>query len=274
MINTLHYENAVGKIGMSFFIYCIFFKYCNEVSKMKFIPGFKNLYSVTEDGRVFSHIRNRFRKLFDDKKGYLTIRLQTENGTKSYRVHRLVALTYIPNPGNKETVNHKDANKLNNCVSNLEWMSHQENMAHAYSNNLIGHTKGKDHHFYGITPSYCKPVYCRQTGEKFESSSHAARNFRLDPSCVNKVLRGEKNHCRGYSFSFQKTKKESFVEIAETRKKVICKNNGKVFDGIKEAAKELHLDFSAVSKICRGLRSHTKGYSFEYYTEDIQCLIT
>lgn len=58
-------------------------------------------------------------------------------------VHRCVALAFISNPQNKRTVNHKDGNKLNNNVSNLEWATHSENLRHAYANHLRGTTLGK-----------------------------------------------------------------------------------------------------------------------------------
>jgi hypothetical protein len=54
----------------------------------------------------------------------------TKNGKKHYKVHRLVAKYFIPNINNLPVVNHKDRNPLNNCVTNLEWVSHQENVCH------------------------------------------------------------------------------------------------------------------------------------------------
>ena len=62
-------------------------------------------------------------------------------------MHRLVAQKYIPNPKNKLQVNHKDGNKTNNCVTNLEWVTNQENRNHAIKNNL---------HVYGDKCSYAK----------------------------------------------------------------------------------------------------------------------
>lgn len=64
-------------------------------------------------------------------------------------VHRLVALTWLPNPEAKATVNHKDGNKLNNCLDNLEWATSKEQMRHAYSTGLNVQKKGAAHHLSG-----------------------------------------------------------------------------------------------------------------------------
>lgn len=74
------------------------------------------------------------------KDGYLDVQLRTFNKKQKHvRLHRLVALHYIPNPENKPEVNHKDGNKLNNCALNLEWCTQQENISHAYSSGLSKH---------------------------------------------------------------------------------------------------------------------------------------
>ena len=91
---------------------------------MKEHPTHKG-YFVTEDGRVFSNKSGALRelKLRRKKKGYCTIVIKE----KEKLVHRLVAETYIPNPDNLPQVNHKDEDKSNNQVSNLEWCSNQYN---------------------------------------------------------------------------------------------------------------------------------------------------
>lgn len=99
------------------------------------VKGLENYFSVTPLGEVFSHRTKKFIK-FQECNGYFcfTTRL---NGRRSkaitLKVHRLVAGTFIPNPKNLPFVNHKDGNKLNNELSNLEWVTHKENVRHAVS---------------------------------------------------------------------------------------------------------------------------------------------
>lgn len=100
-------------------------------------------YIITKKGEVINkHNRHTVKPQLNGK-GYLRVSI----GKKLKFVHRLVAEKYIPNPENKMQVNHKDGNKLNNCVENLEWVTNQENRNHAMENNL---------HFCGDQCSYSK----------------------------------------------------------------------------------------------------------------------
>lgn len=113
---------------------------------MKTHPVYDHLI-IHEDGKVFSQKTNKFLKFQINKKGYATLctRLNGRNSKAILlRHHRLVAETYIENPDNKPFINHIDGNKLNNTVSNLEWVSSKENMIHAAENNLLNPQKGVD----------------------------------------------------------------------------------------------------------------------------------
>ncbi|MGJ0317685.1 HNH endonuclease [Aliarcobacter cryaerophilus] len=101
---------------------------------MKFIEGYENKYSITSDGKVWSHIRNKFLK-YDLRDKYYAVKLGKFG--KKMSIHRLVALAFIPNLENKPYINHKDGNKLNNNVSNLEWCTARENTYHAQATGLM-----------------------------------------------------------------------------------------------------------------------------------------
>lgn len=97
----------------------------------KMIPGYEGLYMVSSLGRVKSlnyHRTGVEKVLKPVDKRYLRVRLFSKDGTnKLFSVHRLVAMAFIPNPDNLPEVNHKDENKLNNCVDNLEWCTRKYN---------------------------------------------------------------------------------------------------------------------------------------------------
>ena len=93
------------------------------------IKGYEGLYEVSDKGRVRSIKFGKERILKPGRmtKGYLTVGLYKNGEQKMYLVHRLVAKTFIPNPDNLPEVNHKDEDKINNKVSNLEWCDRKYN---------------------------------------------------------------------------------------------------------------------------------------------------
>lgn len=105
----------------------------------KDIPNYEGLYQASNLGRIKSfggksnHNEDIILKQRLEKYGYLRINIKG----KRYLVHRLIAITFIPNLNNKKTVNHKDGNKKNNIVDNLEWATASENIKHAYDNKLF-----------------------------------------------------------------------------------------------------------------------------------------
>lgn len=103
----------------------------------KDIEGYEGLYQVSNLGRIKSLCREGcFLGVFYNRKGYARCRLYKDGKGRNFRVHRLVAMTFIPNPDNKPEVNHIDGNKRNNCVTNLEWVTSSENHVHAYVTGL------------------------------------------------------------------------------------------------------------------------------------------
>ena len=107
----------------------------------KKIKGYEN-YLISNQGRVFNFKFKKFLKPTKDRGGYLLVNLWKNGIRKLYRIHRLVALAFIPNPENKETVNHIDGVKINNFAINLEWATNKENTQHALNNGLLKPIKG------------------------------------------------------------------------------------------------------------------------------------
>jgi hypothetical protein len=99
----------------------------------KDIQGYEGIYQISNLGNVKSLKYNKERVLNKElSKGYYRFNLCFNNKTKHFLSHRLVALNFIDNYDNKQCVNHKDGNKLNNSVENLEWVSYSENEIHSY----------------------------------------------------------------------------------------------------------------------------------------------
>ncbi len=96
----------------------------------KDIRGYEGLYQISSLGRVKSFYKNKILKPRVKENDYLIVSLYKEGKDKKFYIHRLVAEAFIPNPENKEYVNHKDFNKSNNSIGNLEWVTRIENFRH------------------------------------------------------------------------------------------------------------------------------------------------
>lgn len=155
------------------------------MEQWKVVEGYNDRYEISSFGRV----RNKKGKILNGgihTEGYHCVQLTSEFGAKFVRVHRLVAMYFIPNPDNKPCVNHKDGNKLNNCVDNLEWVSYSENNKHAYDNNLkIGNGKR---------------ILCVNNNTIYKSCSEAGRQLGLDNRRICDVLNGKLLDIQGYKF--------------------------------------------------------------------------
>jgi hypothetical protein len=98
---------------------------------MKDIPGYEGCYAASEDGLIFSHQSKRFLNPSKNN-GYVNVRLCMDGVQKPFKVHKLIAKTFLPNPLCKRDVNHKNGIRYDNRVCNLEWNTRSENIKHSF----------------------------------------------------------------------------------------------------------------------------------------------
>lgn len=154
---------------------------------------FTNNYAVSDTGEVRNNHTGRILKPYEDKDGYLMVNL-TFNGKRRFvGVHRLVAETFIPNPDNLPQVNHKDENKQNNVVSNLEWCDAVYNANYGTRNLKAGRKNAKK-------------VYQYKDGELvgvWLGTKMASRALSIKSSHISDCARGIKKSAGGYTWSYE-----------------------------------------------------------------------
>lgn len=160
--------------------------YCND--------KLKSLYLISNYGRVFSLQKNKFLKNLDNAKGYKYVYLNNKNYTQKAYIHRLVALHFLQNKEHKPFINHKDCNPSNNNVSNLEWVTHKENMEYASNLGRFNKTEEWKEKIGKSQPSIKKVKSIdKYTGEIniFESLDSVAK-YGFQPSCVCCCCKGKR----------------------------------------------------------------------------------
>ena len=159
---------------------------------MKDVCGYEGLYKVDENGNVFSVRNNKLLKRMMFPSGYEYVHLCNGKGkTKLFRVHRLVAETFIPNPNNLPEVNHKDGDKLNNNVKNLEWCTNLENMRHSVETGLRN-IKGENNPSAKLTVKDVINIRKEYIPKSKEFGTVAlARKYGVTNVMIGKIIRNE-----------------------------------------------------------------------------------
>lgn len=271
-------------------------------------------YNIYDNGDVENIETNKILKGSISENGYKYYRLSKDGLKKMFYAHKLVAEAFIPNPNNLPVVNHKDGNKLNNNINNLEWVSYSENVIHAYNNNLI--SKNRKTEYYDkdlpneewktfedynnylisnkgriknvITNRLLKPsvasgyykvrlskngkvkdflihklVYCLFNDEEYLID----KNYVIDHIDANK-LNNNINNLRKITNS-----ENAIAALYEQQVNNSAKRVGQyslddellnIFPSTREAAKQLKLDSSTISKVCRGQNKTHGGFIFKY----------
>lgn len=155
---------------------------------MKPIAGYED-YAVQRDGRVYSYKNESYRVQQLDKDGYKVVDLFSNGKRKNCKVHRLVAQAYIEIPEGATQVNHKDGDKTNNNVDNLEWCNQQHNNIHARDTGL-NNSHGENHPLSKL--SYEKAVTIRSLNKSGVSYSVLAEKYGVNFGTIGKIVRRER----------------------------------------------------------------------------------
>lgn len=167
------------------------------------VDGYKEEYKVSSFGRVESLARDiyykngrvhknkgRMLKIQKNPKGYAIVVLSKEGRSKTVTVHRLVARAFIKNHSKKSQINHKDGDKANNRVENLEWCTGSENMVHAVESKLYTAVKGSRH--YNAKLKEEDILYIRKLPSRGIPYKQIAEMYNVGVKHVQKIISRER----------------------------------------------------------------------------------
>ena len=157
------------------------------------IDGYNGRYQVSNLGRVKSFFDKEARILKANKvaEGYLRVSLRKDSMAKNHYVHRLVAKAFIPNPGNKPQVNHIDGDKTNNRVENLEWMTGEENINHAFKLGLSKIPRGSKNPSSKLTPDQVREIRRIYVKGSYKFGVVAlAKRFKVSQETIRDIVKG------------------------------------------------------------------------------------
>lgn len=165
------------------------------------ILGYEGLYAITENGEVWSYISQKFLKPIKEHNGYLRVFLYRNGKRRKYPIHRLVLETFNPIDNmDKLTVNHKDENKENNVLNNLEWMTLKDNNNYGTRNERAG----KANSVVNLNnEKRSKKIMCVETEVIYPSTHEAERRTGINQSCICKAAKNiERKTAGGYHWKY------------------------------------------------------------------------
>ena len=153
----------------------------------KDIEGYEGLYQASSFGRIKAiKVRDFFRKKCLNDDGYHTVRLCKNGQCKTLNWHRIIAKVFIKNLENKPEVNHKDGDKLNNRIENLEWCTRKENIQHMFDTGLRNH-KGVNNSNTSLTE---KDVLFIRENRGVMTQKELCKIFSLKRIAISRIQRG------------------------------------------------------------------------------------
>lgn len=224
-------------------------------------------YEINDIGEVRNKNTKRILKQ-QIQNGYCHCTLSVNKKPKRCRIHRLVAQTFIDNPNNKEYVNHKDGNRQNNNVENLEWVTPSENAQHAIAAGL----KTKQ----GRKRPVVQYSMDGQQMMVFNSLAEAERQTGVRQSKITLACQRKRRSAGDYQWRYA----DDVQDVVAIEKKWFAGkkvaqcdedfNIIKIYNSYNEAARAVNGSSSAISRICSGTNQRHKGYRWKLVEEIVQ----
>jgi len=234
-----------------------------EVSTLGKVRTLDRVISTERGAWLF---KGRILKPSSQKGGYLKVNVKVNGKWVSKKVHRLVAQTFIPNPDNLQEVNHKDCNRKNNNVENLEWCTHSYNSQYKEKYG-VSQTEAVGHPLFAINLKTLEVLH-------FRSQAEAGRALGVFNQSINHVIKGRVNQAGGYYF---KTDDGNDIETDNGKLKGIVDGMPFIggvfvvnlitsevsrFNSQREAARTLGVSHGNINKVIEGRLKQTGGYWF------------
>lgn len=224
------------------------------------VVGYEGLYQVSNFGRIKSlpkyYFGERMLSPTDNGSGYLIVSLTKNEKRKNHYIHRIVAEAFIPNKENKPTVNHKDRDKQNNIISNLEWATFSEQIHHVVATGKKPHAKNyTTSRVIELSPEIISAY------EKGRSVTDISRKLSICPQTINKVL-------NEHGIQIKSSKDFCSVKV----ECISCVDNKiRNFNSVKDASDWLIKNgfsktnaSSDIIKCCKGKTKTSRGFYWRY----------
>lgn len=258
----------------------------------KDIRGFEGRYQVSNIGRVRSldktwltynwkrqglmecKRKGKLLKPLNRSDGYYGVWLRDGLKKECRSIHRIVAETFIPNPCNLPQINHRDENKSNNRVDNLEWCTAKYNSNYGTRKDRI-----REYNIKSVMTPIIQYDMNGNVINTFESLSEAERMSGISSVDIAGVCKGRRASTHGYVFKYRNLTNPSrkrteyynkpFLKHSESLKKKVCQYDLKgnlinIFDSIKEACRKTGISWFCIHGTLSGRRKHTYGYIFKF----------
>ena len=216
------------------------------------IKGYEDYY-VTKSGKIFSTLSNKELKYDRSCRGYCKVKLMDRRLGRfiALQVHRIVATQFIPNPRNLPEVNHKDGNKINNSIYNLEWCTSEYNKRHAKDTGL--YKIEEDSPRAKLTKNQVIQIY--KDWESCKNKTSIARKYNVSDALIGEIVRGVRwsstyEEYYGKSSAYKKPKRKK-VTLDTVRHIIVEYYKNK--KSILKLEKETGVSNGYISKIVRGI---------------------